>query len=188
MINPVYLKKEIGLEMNKVFKNEGVIKLSDFLNSENYLNLSLKLWNAKGRRVLIPDKCSFEELQERSVKEFVSSKDFTNLINKIIGKEARVDEIIVKRMGWRDFTLIHDEEKEINKEEKIEFFFFISGKWDSKCGGSKIYNHDGKTLVFSPESNSLCIIKKKRDMNSFIKYINHFAGKEKFIVVEGRIR
>lgn len=185
MINQAYLTNAVIKQMKEAFASQGVLKLNDFFDNPFYLNFSQKLWKAESEHTEIPDKYSYNKINNGILRGLFSDESFFELLNKILGKKAKKVEINIRKFGHKNYTLLHDEEI-IDRD--TEFFFIISGKWEANWGGNKVYSSgEGEALVFLPEGNVFCLI-NSRNRQSFVKYINHHAGKESFILIEGKIK
>ncbi|MBX4211911.1 hypothetical protein KW787_00445 [Candidatus Pacearchaeota archaeon] len=180
MINPIYLNSEVKEQMKQSFRENGMIKLPNFLTRDVHNKLLEDIKKQEGKGEKVPDRFSFRQYNQiKIVKDL--SKQLSELISAIIGKTVKM-QFNIRGYGHRDYTLIHDSEL---SGKKIEFFYVISPPWDSAWGGNKVYTGSDEPLVFAPEDNSFCLVDKRKDMNSFIQYINHRAGNNSYIILEG---
>ncbi len=185
MISPAYLTESTQQEIALAFKRNGFIRLDQFFEGRSYLAFSQPLWDASGKAIVIPDRHSYTLLPPSLASTPFMTPSFKKFLSTLVGKKITTITLTVQRFGWKDYTLVHDDE--VGKEE-LRFFFLISGKWEVERGGILTYltqNGEGEPLFFPITGNSFCIIRQRKDMHSFVKYVNHHAGKEKFIVVAG---
>lgn len=187
MINKNYLQEEIIVQIKEAFSENEFVRLEGFLDEDEYNDLNEKINRGNGKLAKIPDRYSYSLIDNREAESVVNSSKFKEFLFRIIGKKFGKTKLSVKRFGWKDYTLVHDDEA---GKEETRFFFIIADKWDSAFGGQIVYlteNGLGNPLVFPIAGNSFCIIRKRKDMHSFVKYVNNLAGKRSFVVVEGKI-
>jgi hypothetical protein len=187
MVSTIYLDSGLAKQMQESFSSIGAIVLPGFLKEKEYKDILKTLDGVKGRKRRVPDSYSYDLLDFSELKKVFEGEDVRKAIENILGKKAGELKVEVKRFGHRDYTLIHDSE---NVGERFEFFFFLCPEWKAESGGMKVYSsssEDAEPLVFLPEGNSFCLIHRKKDMNSFVKYVNNLAGKKNFVLVEGFI-
>ncbi|MBX4196450.1 hypothetical protein KW805_02600 [Candidatus Pacearchaeota archaeon] len=190
MINPLYTDKNICEQMKQAFQEAGMIKLPNFLMKESYDSLSRFLTKQKGVEHKIPDRYSVYRypslvVSSPSMKSIFFSDEFRSFLSSILGKKAKNFTLHVGRYGHKNYTLIHDSEL---AGKRIEFFYCLSPPWNPAWGGNTVYVANENPTVFTPEDNSFCIVEKGKDMNRFLQYINHKAGKNSFILVEGSLK
>lgn len=183
VLNKIYFSSLDSI--GNAFNQNSFIRLENFLEEECYLQLARGLWALQGKKITRAAKCSFTELNCTDFLEEFNQEDVLKLFSKFTKKKPKIKDLKIRRFGKGDYTLIHDDEK---KKDEIKFYFMISGRWDSKVGGSLTYNiDDSQPLVFPIAFNCLNVITEGKGMHPFIKYINHHAGKESFILIEGVI-
>ncbi len=185
-VNGVYLDDKTLKEMNKSYLNSGVLKLERFLKDEIYSELSKLLKGLKGEHVKIADRYSYSEMGDLSgVGKLFSSSDFLNFTGKIAGKNFDKIDLQIFGFGHKDYTLLHDSEDD---RKGTEFIFIFSEKWDKKWGGYIVYtDNEDKSLIFLPQGNNFALVNKE-GLGRFVKYINHLAKEESFILVLGRFQ
>lgn len=188
MINKSYTDKEILVQIKDAFSENGFVRLESFINENEYGEISNKIECANSELKKVPDRYSYSLIDNIEVEGAFNSNMFKEFLSKLIGKKIGKISLKVKRFGWKDYTLVHDDEA--GKEEN-RFFFVIADRWNVEWGGQVVYltkNGLGSPLVFPIAGNSFCIIRKKKDMHSFVKYVNNLAGKNSFVVVESFLR
>jgi len=71
----------------------------------------------------------------------------------------------------------------------IDIIIDITKNWDEKWGGLFTYTDGlGNYVQVPPAENSLTIVKRKKGMNGFINYINHYAKKKERIVLIAKLQ
>ncbi|MEK6910914.1 MAG: hypothetical protein AABW82_04005 [Nanoarchaeota archaeon] len=188
MINKSYTDKEIVVQIKDAFSENGFVRLESFIDVNEYGNLNSRINDEEGEIAKIPDRYSYSLIDNLEVEGLFASDKFNEFLGKVIGKKVGKMTLSVKRFGWKDYTLVHDDEA---GKEEIRFFFILTDKWNVEWGGNIVYLTDdgeGQPIVFPITGNSFCIVKKRKDMHSFVKYVNNLAGKNSFVVVEGKIK
>lgn len=178
MINELYKKGNVILEIKNSLEKNKVIKLEEFLTEKIKNSGKLKFKKEK-----IADRFSYEEAKNKELEKIFLSKEIKEFLKKITKKGIK--NIRVLRFGHKNYRILHDE-KNPQKEEK--FYFFVCKKWKHESGGNIAFKkEDGKVFYLTPTHNSLSIVKKEKNWEEFLQYINHLAGKEKFILIEGKL-
>ncbi|MDO8564279.1 MAG: 2OG-Fe(II) oxygenase family protein [Nanoarchaeota archaeon] len=186
MINKMYLDDGVIDQIADAFTQQGFIRLEKFLNEKEYIYFINSLNSADSKIEKVPDRYSYSLIECDEI--IFGSVGFKELLSKVVGKKVGKMTLSVKRFGWKDYTLVHDDEA---GKEEMRFFFILADKWNVEWGGNVVYMAEdglGNPIIFPITGNSLCIVKKKKDMHSFVKYVNNLAGKNSFVVVEGKIK
>lgn len=186
-MHEAYARQEVLAQLAQAFEEQGIVRLEQFLTDKDYLAFARQLWDAKGKIKQVPDQYAFTTLSSKLASFLFTHAEFRAFLERVLGKKS-IRAFSVRKFGWKNYTLIHDEH---TSKEQIRFFFCVAGEWDAHWGGTLTYltgDGEGTSLFFPVTGNCLCIIRETQDMHSFIKYINHHAGKEQFIVVEGIVR
>ena len=184
-MNNTYAGKDVSAELTSAFRKKGVLRLDQFLAGEDYLRFAQQLWNLKGTLTHRPDQYSYIALSSALAQQLFASSTFKTFLSSVVGKKITRIAHSTQIFGWKNYTLVHDDHA---GTERLAFFFCIAGTWDTSWGGTVTYltgNGEGQSLLFPPQGNCLCIVQQRKDMHSFIKYVNHRAGKERFIIIEG---
>ena len=80
-----------------------------------------------------------------------------------------------------DYTLLNDGRTE---KDGIDIIFDLTEQWDPSAGGVITYvDGTGDALKIHIKSNSLIIVRRQREMQRFVKYVNHNAGKKRRLFV-----
>ena len=183
MIKQTYLqnieKLKQAFEEDKEFP---YLNLFDFLEKEFYQQLKNEIKGLNFKKEKQPLTHSYSKADAgKLLIDFVASKDFKELIKKITNKKIDTT-ISVYNLSWRDYIILNDQKKE---ESKLDIIIDFTEKWADSFGGSLIYvNGTGDYLMIPIKENTISIVKKKMDVNSFIKYVNnHAKNKERFVVI-----
>jgi hypothetical protein len=185
-LSKVYNDEIVVEQMRRSFENEGVLRIDGFMVEISHTMLLENLEDVKGEKNKIANKYSYVELENvKELEEIFKSGDFCSFISKIVNKELRKVKVNVNKFGHRDYTLLHDNNLEV---DRIEFIFMIGENWDESYGGQIVYKDEKEEgIVFSFEGNSFCLIDRKKGMGKFVKYVNHLSGKNSIYIIEGYI-
>ena len=163
-----------------------ILLLNDFLAKDVYEKLRKDFSVAAGKEIYVPHECGFDELKlNKEVEEFFSSLHFRQFLTHLTGIKIKQVNLEARRFKHQSFTLMHDD---ANSKERFVFFYVLTSKdWKSEWGGSTIFRFGDARLpaVFEPKGNSLAIMRVPKGMQDFVKYVNHFSGKNMFVKVSG---
>jgi hypothetical protein len=168
-INPFYKKKEILAALQKAFKQEGSVAIGEVLMPEVWKKLRQE---QNWIRRTIPDRYNYEEHTA-----FPMQRELRSFARRITGSTPVPEKN--RRFSHRSYTLLHD--KELRKPGVVALLFLDS--WNEAWGGKIVFMKNGKTLEeFMPRANTLLIVKRDKNTQYFVKYVNHHA-KGKFTII-----
>lgn len=187
-LNPLYTYEAVQDQMRTSFAKSkpSVLLLNDFLIKKRYDALFHTLGGLQGTSLSEPDRLSYTHLDlPQAVRGFFASPAFFDFVTSATGIKVRDVKLETRRFGHRDFTLLHDEQE--SNSRFIFLYMVASPAWKMSWGGSPIFSFgdERKPLVFEPRGNTFILFNVPRGMREFVKYVNHFAGKEKLIYLEG---
>jgi hypothetical protein len=194
------IKKELrsagGFMINKYYlQNLGTIKASflekkdfphvllfDFLWEREYLRVKKQVGKISLKREKKPMFHSYAYAPlSLGLQKIFSSPEFTNFITKVIAKKLNLSNAQIYSFSARDYTLLNDSYQE---NAGIDIIFDFTEKWDASCGGQITYvNGTGDALKLPIQKNSLMIIRRQKNVQRFVKYVNHKAGKKRRVFV-----
>lgn len=187
-INPYYLQQHILLQLPEAFTRDGIIQLISFLREDTSSRLKQQISAAPTIIQSLPDSYVYEETDLNLFPELVTflysptGKRFIEFITSIPCKKATYG---IKSFGHRHYTLLHDEEK---GWQGVDLVLDLTAAWHDTWGGYTRYINAQETLfTIFPKANTLTLIRRTKDMHSFVKYVNASAGKHKRIFIEGII-
>ena len=161
MINGFYLKKEVQASVLDVLEKEGSVQLFNFLDG---LEVSSNL------------KKEYDPLSHKySVVDF-SEKAFLDFFSSLFGEGFSLVSSKVFSFSHGDYSLLEDD---VFEEEGYCLIFDFCD-FDELFGGYHSFVKDSEEVVrLLPKKYCLSIVKTSKDMQSFVKYVNHFAGEKK---------
>lgn len=81
----------------------------------------------------------------------------------------------VRSFGWKDYTIINDD---VTLDDGYDVYFCLED-WEYSNGARIVYvDGNGGYVYFTPKANTLVLVKRSKNMQKFIEYVNHYA-KEK---------
>lgn len=176
MLNPTYNDKKtltkIRQQLNADFPS---IQLHKILTRAAYAQLRQKLLARTYTHERIADKHSYARTPLRA--EHLTA--IITLIENIIERKFKNTELYAYQMRWKDYTLMHDEKT----KECTQFILDFTEDWNESWGGTTIY-HDQDYHIIPPHHNTLIIVKRSKQTQQFIKYLNNHAKERIFIMGE----
>ena len=116
-------------------------------------------------------KASFEKLGNRVLE----NGDFLKLIEEIC--EIKLEKYSIHyelhRYKIGDYKILSDGD---NNKKGIELIIDLTPVWDDENGGYLIYtNGDGEFYEIPSSYGSLTIVEREKNLQYFVKYVNHYA-------------
>ena|SRR5438876_3996228 len=179
-INRRYLKTEVQAALRKQFRRDKRlphIALGGFLTMEELARTGKSC--AQGwREKIIPGRLNHEVKKTIMVNEVIGA-----FVEKLLRKSMRRE--TNRRFGHRDYTM-----REKEKPEPGIVAYLFPDDWNPGWGGHLMFTRGGTAVVpprllgkFTPRKNMLLIVERKTGVRSFVKYVNHRAGKRKLIIL-----
>ena len=136
ILNPFYLKKEMGPQLKNVFKSQKSIVLDNFLENEFLKGLISKLKSAKFHEDANKLTHSYHSSHDPVFNTLFSSEEFFNFIGKLIGLKLKTLGIEVRMFRWKNYTIINDHALE---EKGIDVIIDLTRNWNDSFGGKLVY-------------------------------------------------
>lgn len=107
-----------------------------------------------------------------TLKSLFLSPDLLEFVSFIIKKKVRGIDARMLRFSAKDYALRHEEEAD---EPRFDIMFDVDGL-ALRAGGSIVFvDGSGSYHAISPSKDALTIVKRKRGMQRFVQYHNHYA-------------
>ncbi|MEK6825896.1 MAG: hypothetical protein AABY00_03860 [Nanoarchaeota archaeon] len=183
-LNPLYTQEETLQQIKESFASStpNILHLPHFLTMQIYESLLKQCASAKEVHKKVADRYSYTELKEIPAS-MLQSAEFISWLSSITGRKIKKISYTLKKFSHCDYTLLHDSE---TIGERLEFFILLMPNWDSRWGGHTVYVAEEQSPILFPlEGNSFNLINKEKNRHKFIQYINHYAKKEKMVIIEG---
>jgi hypothetical protein len=179
-----YLLPDMKEQIRLAWQGEGYIQLDHVLDVQTYLKLGKLAWG-KGKQVERADRFSYGLVSPSALHKAFSTEPFTSWVGSLLGGNVKKSDVKVMQYGWKDFTLLHDSD---NMEGVATFFFIFAGIWDPSWGGTlHLHREKHPALEVGLKGNRLFLVRSRDDWRPFIQYVNHLAGKETFVIVQGTV-
>jgi hypothetical protein len=187
-VNPVYLKY-IG-QIRSKFHEDSHVQLKDFLLEYQYEKIGTAIKGLKWVYSGIPNRALFRVPSFASDSDsllivsefccFIGSETFRKFINDCVSVTSHISIVEPCRTAAYmrgDYNLMYDGKC---SGESIDVYFSVplgdDEEWDSEWGGLLHYISDENTLLsLFPESNTLDIVKRQDNVQSFVQLVNHKA-------------
>jgi hypothetical protein len=171
-INPVYLGPTTMKRIAAVYRRDGVVVLRDFL-SPMALRSTINACRGKGRREERPDKHRYTALNTPTIARAIDA-----YVLSIAGEKPVRDG--TRRFHHRDYTLLHDA---AGQKPGVIAPLFLDA-WEPAWGGRVVLRKGSSTIAnIAPHANTLAIVRREKGVQSFVKYVNHRAGKKALTIV-----
>jgi len=190
MIHPQYYLTSTVRAAARQFAKEGSIQLRQFLLPDAYKKAALPLQKAALREQYLPDQYHCHEPKKisaavKQLQRWLKTKEAATIISAVIQKKVRYKESCLCVYTHRDYTVRHDKNTE---PPGYDVLLDLTPRWNNRaCGHHSYVDADGNELVRIPVAgNTLAIISRPNGAQKFVKYVNHFAGKDRRVVLEAR--
>lgn len=102
-----------------------------------------------------------------------------------MGRPVQKVDLHVCLFSWKDYIVLSDETVE---PASIDLIIDLTDDWPEGAGGEVIYrDRDGNYFPLQIASNMLVLVERKRAIQKFVKYVNHYAGNKRRILLMGKI-
>lgn len=188
MINKIYLKIENTAKLRDIFlANERLpsIIMPDFLGKKDYAMLENAAKKCRYKTEKKPMHFNYSvSHMPKPLANLLKSDAMKQLVSKITDEKIKNIGGKLYSFGWKDYTLLNDE-----KIEKPGYDLILDfGNWDESFGGIVTYSDGmGNSDALKQAENMLIIIKRKKMMQKFVKYVNNKAGSRKRLFFMGNL-
>lgn len=181
MVADMYRVPQTIKALSNALRTDGFVQLDHFVPDEQYLELANYAWG-NGKQVLRADQHSYAEVSPALFQQVFSSTEMKEWLGHIVGNKVQKVSLSVRQFSHRDFTLVHD----VQEGGKAGFFFIFAGMWDVAWGGTLTVNRGAlPALEVGLKGNRLFLMRSRAGWHPFVQYVNHLAGKERFVIVQG---
>lgn len=189
MINPFYLTQEMLAEMRNTFTENPLvpsIQLQQAFTPKIYALIQQEARTLSLTRSTDPLHHSYASGSSKILTNLLNQPPFIDFIGTLLNKKVKGVSCTVFTLGWKDFTLLHDSHLE---KPGYDFVVDATPLWDLSWGGSIVYvDGSGESTTIGSLPNTLLLAHRKKNVNKFIKYINHHAGKRTKTIIVGSLR
>ena len=188
-LNPVYHTLPVVKKIRTAYGTDRLfhtITLEQLFRPEVYWILERAAFGAHYRKQSIPAQHALASAPiPKKMIALLKSTELLTLVSRTIGKTVKQIDGTLFCLGAGDYTLLPDE-KGLVRKAGINLIFEFTPRWNSAWGGAIIYRTDeGEARTILAPANSLTIIELRKDVQHYVKYINHHAGAHKKIFILG---
>lgn len=181
-LNPAYLKEETKQKVRKSFLHSEfpAVLLNDFFSKEFYAELKKKASSLDFKREQVVVHHSY------AVSTFkITSKELSEFLSFVIKKKVTELNITAFNLTWKDYQILNDK---YLKKPGIDIIIDLTDAWNADLGGVVTYT-DGRGTVYpiTPAGNSLAMVERKKNLQKYIQYVNHYAKDKKRLFLIGTI-
>ncbi len=172
-LNSIYLKEETKQKVRKSFLHSDfpAVILKDFFDKDFYLELQRKMSSLVFKKETVILHHSY------AVSNFrLPSKELDSFLSFVTKKKIDEVNFTAYLLTWKDYMILNDRYIE---KPGIDVIIDLTDNWNTDRGGIVTYT-DGRGTVYplAPAGNSLAIVERKKNLQKYIQYVNHY-GKEK---------
>lgn len=173
-INPVYLKEDMKQKVRRSFLHSDfpAVLLKDFFGKEFYAELKQKASSLDFKKEVVVVHNSY------AVSNFkLNSKGLLDFLSFVTKKKIDEVNFTALLVTWKDYMILNDKYLE---KAGIDVVIDLTADWDSQWGGIVTYTDGrGTASPLTPAGNSLAIVKRKKGLQKYFQYINHYAKDKK---------
>ncbi len=158
------------------------VLLFDFFDNQDYLRVKKQVGKISLKREKKPLFHSYASASlSLELGNLFSSQEFTDFVLAVIGKKLNSSTARIYSFSARDYTLLNDT---YNEKAGVDILFDFTEEWDASAGGQITYvDGTGDALKLPIRRNSLMIVRRQKNVQRFVKYVNHIAGKKRRLFV-----
>jgi len=189
MINLPYLNPDTLEKIQQEFRSQEdfpIVVLFKFLEREIYMKLREQIIRLYYKKELVRTSHSYAvaELPATLSKSF-NQKEFLDFLSSILDKKVKNIKAQAYSFSWKDYTILSDTTLE---EPGIDFIFDLTHDWDKKGNGYIFYKDgEGNFISLPIAADMLVIVERKEGVQKYVQYVNHYAQKNRRLLVMGRI-
>ena len=181
MINKLYLRKENIKQIKKILyssNNLNSIELPNFLDGPYYDALRKRIISLKYKSYI--DPLNFKYSMANVPAALINDPNLLAFVSLVFGKKINHIDAYSYKLRWKDYTILNDDSLE---KAGVDVIFDLTENWDEKNGGVVVYaDGTGEYFTLPPRKNSMFIVRRKRNVHKFIKYLNHYS-KERYLII-----
>ena len=148
------------------------VTLFDFFEKKDFIKLQKRIRSLQYKK---EKKTLTHSHSKASIT--LSDKELINFLSKITNKKIKKLSGQVLSFGWKDYTILHDTVKE---KQSYDIIIDLTNSWQEDFGGNIIYvDGTGDYVKIPDRRNTLTIVKRKKNIRHFVKYVNNLAGRKK---------
>lgn len=176
VINSLYTRSVTLRKIREAFDGPvPSVQLQQFFTEEFYEKIVSEVNGTPFQKAVQPLQYSYARADGPSgLHSFFSSLEWKDFWFSLTGKKTDSPTLALYEFGWKDYTLLHDALVEKPGFDVIVDFTF---DWNPDAGGAVRYvDGSGEFTTIACASNSLTIVRRNKNVQRFVQYVNHYAG------------
>ncbi len=181
-VNSAYLKEKNKQKIRKSFLHGEfpAVILKDFFSKEFYVEWQKKAssLNFKRDAVILHHSYALSNIK-------LASPELLNFLSFVTKKKIDELNFTACLLAWKDYQILNDKYLE---KTGVDVIIDLTDEWNAEWGGAVTFT-DGKGTVYpiSAEGNALVIVERKKGLQKYIQYLNHYGKDRKRIFLIGSI-
>lgn len=189
MINKSYIKPQIVEKIKQEFVSKTDFPsavLFKFLEREIYMKLREHIVRLYYKKDIVRTSHSYAVAElPTSISKSFNDKEFVGFLSSILNKKIKNIDAKAYSFCWKDYTILSDATLE---EPGIDFIFDFTHDWDEQGNGYIFYTDGGGNFTSLPiAADMLAIVERKEGVQKYVQYVNHYAQKNKRLMVMGKV-
>lgn len=179
MLNRFYQDRNIITQIRKEFAQQGHVVLYDVVDQKTWQKSLESMRNLK-----LTAEIEFLAHVRKTASVPAAVREIVNtVVFQVLGKTPQ--QLRVYSYGWKEYSILHDAAVE---NAGTDIIFDFTSYWQDEWGGQLIYvNGTGNYTSFPIRHNMLIIKKRVADEQKFVKYVNHYAQKQRRLFLLGSV-
>lgn len=174
-VNSLYLQEGTIRKIHDELERQGIVQLYEFLTPDIYHMTQKRLEQYSYKLVKEP---LWRKYRQRSLPKQFFPKEVYATLQQLVGTK-KVISFTALQLGWRDYQILYDKMKE---KPGIDIIFDFTPHWPRSAGGEVTYKWEtGETTALPIQSNTVSIVKRTKQAQKYIQYVNNHARERKRI-------
>ena len=178
MVNPTYKKSETVQQLQSLFKQNNLlpsIQLHTFFTEQEYTTIKSIIKSSTFKHTKQPLLYSYSQAPiNKELSLYLL--EINKIISLILNKKLSLNNSQLLQFQHKDYTLLNDKHL---APAGYDIIFDLTETWNPSYGGNLIYtNGQGTSFTIPAKLNTLTLIKRTKQFQKYVEYINHYAKKQ----------
>lgn len=183
-INENYVGTENKKKIKEIFLKEKKVILFQFFKDDYYQQLKKEIKRLKFEQEKhYLTHCHRHAALSPHFQEKFRFKELVWFIENLTNKKTSSWKPRILQFSWKDYTILHDQNKE---KPGIDIILDFTADWNSNAEGAITYvDGTGNYTQIPIQGNMLAIVKRTKNEQRFVQYVNYYAGKKsRYFILE----
>ena len=178
MVNPIYQKSETVQQLQSLFKQNNLlpsIQLHTFFTEQEYKKIKSIITVSHFIHTKKPLLYSYSQA---SIKKELTPYlvQIESITSAILNQKINHLTPSLLQFQHKDYTLLNYRSIE---PQSYDIILDLTEHWQPEFGGNLIYtNGQGTSFTIPAKLNTLTLIKRTKQFQKYVEYINHYAKKQ----------